>query len=163
MVRYFLLLIAATFALLSCTPEQQLTDLSAYVNSNPSDGLGHYVYAITAAPTVTPGSNYNIGMEWRTVGPADPTSSGRYIMDVQLAGPATKVFTVGPSANTIGEYHLTNWLEHRFAIPADFPVGEYQVGVRVRDAEGAVVPLGFVEGRAMGEGFYLLTSVLVAG
>ena len=158
-----LLSLAPLFLLAACTPENQLTDLSEHIEPNPSDGIGHYVYALTASPTVAPGESYNVGMEWRTVGPADPTSSGRYTMDLQLTGPTTKVYTVGPSANTIGEYHLTNWLEHRFAIPADFPQGEYQVGVRVRDAEGAVVPLGYVADRALGEGFYLLTTVLVEG
>ena len=82
-------------------------------------------------------------------------------MDVQLQGPNTKVYTVGASANTIGEYHLTNWLEHSFPIPVDFPTGEYTVAVRIRDENGILQPLGFTDERKLDKGFYLLTSVTV--
>ena len=158
-MRYMLLAIVLGLNV-GCSPgRQQLTDLSDRVARTPADGIGHYVYALTAAETVEPGTNYKIGMEWRTVGPAKPNQ--RYSMDIRLRGPATKIYEVSSAANTIGEYHLTNWLEHSFPISPGFPTGSYEVEVRVIDLDGVTQELGYREEFKRTEGFYALTSVVV--
>ncbi len=157
MLRLIIALLAASL-LLTCD-RSALTDLSEYAAKTPEDGIGHYVYALTAPETVAPGDKYNIAMEWRTVGPADPTAS--YGLDVRLKGPDTKVYNIAPSANTVGEYHLTNWLEYHLAVPQGFPPGDYTVSVRVIDGDQRSLPLGFKEELREDDGYYRITSVRV--
>ena len=158
-MRYLLLAVVLSLPF-SCSPgQQQLTDLSNRVAATPADGIGHYIYALTAAEAVDAGSNYRIGMEWRTVGPAKPNQ--RFAMDIRLRGPATKIYEVSSAANTIGEYHLTNWLEHSFPVPPDFPAGLYEVEVRISDLNKVLQELGYRDEFKRTEGFYALTTVAV--
>ncbi|MBB4077738.1 hypothetical protein GGR28_000339 [Lewinella aquimaris] len=138
---------------------RQDIDLSDQVVESPVDGVGHYVYALNLPETITAGEKFEVQMEWRTVGSVDPNA--RYTMDVTLAGPATKVYSVPSGANTVGELHLANWLSYRFDVPADFSPGTYMVGVRLRDANRDLqeVPLGYKESLNMSDGFYRLGSV----
>ncbi len=160
----FLPLLLPLFLLLSCGPkDRQDLDLSSEVVDAPLDGIGHYVYALNLSERVAAGTQMDVQMEWRTVGPGDPKS--RYTMEVVLDGTTRKVYTVSANANTVGELHISNWHSYFFDIPADFPLGEYTLGVRIRDEEkdGLIVPLGYVAAREMGEGFYRLAEVEIVG
>ena len=158
-----LLSLLLSFALISCgPPNRQDLDLSDFVVEKPSDGIGHYVYAINLPASVAAGGRLDAQMEWRTVGSVDPNS--RYAMDVVLDGPGRTEFTVPADANTVGELHLANWLSYNFDVPADLAPGSYQFGVRLRDErrDNGVVPLGYREDLRMGEdGFYRIATVEV--
>lgn len=140
--------------------DRQEIDLSDAVLEVPSDGIGHYVYALSLPVAVSPGNNLDVQMEWRTVGPVDPTS--RYAMEVILDGPDQNIYTVRENENTVGEYHLANWFSYDFLVPPDFRSGTYAVGVRLRDKDGNVIPLGYTDDLRMPlSGFYRLGQVLV--
>lgn len=157
LLSYFALL------LLLCTcgrAPQRTIDLSDQVTENPEDGIGHYVYALTLPETVAPGSTLPLAMEWRTVGPVDPTA--RYALDILLDGPRRKSYRYAPSNNTVGEYHLANWQTYRLKLPEDFPAGTYTVAVAIYDAEGQPVTLGFKQDLVYEAGYYRLAEVEVA-
>lgn len=139
--------------------DRQNIDLSDAVVDRPVDGVGHYVYALSVPNSVVAGEEFEIQMEWRTVGSVDPNA--RYTMDIILQGPDTKVYSIPSGANTVGELHLANWLSYPLTVPADFAAGTYTVGVRLRDSnrDFAQVPLGYKEERAMSEGFYRLAAI----
>ncbi|MCP9237769.1 hypothetical protein [Lewinella sp. JB7] len=149
------------FCCLACGPggERQEIDLSDSVVENPVDGVGHYVYALNLPEVISAGEKFEVQMEWRTVGSVDPNA--RYTMDIILDGPSTKVYSIPAGANTVGELHLANWLSYTFDVPEAFPVGNYTVGVRLRDANRDLreVPLGYKESLAMDDGFYRLGEV----
>lgn len=149
---------------LACGPSnRQDLDLSDYVVDQPLDGVGHYVYALNLPERVRPGEAFEVQMEWRTVGSVDPNA--RYTMEMILTGPATKTYAIPSGANTVGELHLANWLSYPLRVPEDFTPGTYDFGVRLRDELGdrGSVPLGYREERAMGDGYYRLARVTVAG
>jgi hypothetical protein len=158
------LLILAVFSFLligtGCGPggERQDIDLSEEVVTTPADGVGHYVYALNLPVSRTPGSDLDVQMEWRTVGGVDPNA--RYTMDIRISGPASKTYSIPAGANTVGELHLSNWLNYDFTIPADFPTGTYELAVRLRDANRDLreVPLGYRDNRKLDDGFYRLAS-----
>ncbi|WP_020567853.1 hypothetical protein [Neolewinella persica] len=156
---FFLLLIFLN-ACNSGTGRQEI-DLTDQTSANPVDGIGHYVYALSLPQSIKAGNTLEIQMDWRTVGPADIRK--RYDMEVRLNGPASKVFRVDQSLNTVGEANLINWINYFFPLPSDFPTGTYQVEVRLLDEtrEGGVVPLGFRPEMAVGDGFYQVATVLV--
>ena len=148
--------------LCSCGPaDRQDLDFSDRVAERPADGIGHYIYALNLPQRVAPGGRLDVQMEWRTVGPVDPKS--RYDMDLLLTGPARHEFTVKADANTVGELHLANWMNHYFTVPAELPPGRYVLGVRLRDArrDGAVVPLGYRDEFRIPntEGYYRLAEL----
>ena len=157
------LLLLLLGGILSCSDatNRQEIDLSDSVLTNPVDGVGHYVYALSLPREVAAGEDLDVQMEWRTVGGVDPNA--RYTMDVKLAGPAEKVFSIPSGANTVGELHLANWLSYDFAVPADFPVGDYTLAVRLRDSarDFAEVPLGYRGDLRMSDGFYRLAGFTV--
>ncbi|NJC25497.1 hypothetical protein [Neolewinella antarctica] len=154
-----LVLLALFVSAFSCD-KSELVDLSQYTVKKPADGIGHYVYALTMPPSIQRGEKLPLAMEWRTVGPAVPQAQ-QYDMEVRLSGPETKTYFVNSAANTIGEYHLTNWLQYDFVIPSDFPAGEYVVSVRIMDEDGAPQVLGYKDDRLVGESFYRLTTLRV--
>lgn len=164
MIRYLLPLIL----LLACEdPNRQDIDLSDRVVERPSDGVGHYVYALSLPRTVAPGEEFEVQMEWRTVGSVDPNA--RYQMDVILKGETDeKVYSIPAAANTVGELHLANWLSYEFEVPENFPAGEYTLGIRLRDAlddsaqPDLFVPLGYRRELDMADGFSRLASLAVA-
>lgn len=161
-MRTFILFFLLVFlnACNSGTGRQEI-DLTDQTTANPVDGVGHYVYALSLPHSIKAGKTLEIQMDWRTVGPADMRK--RYDMEVRLNGPASKVFRVDQSMNTVGEANLINWINYYFPIPADFPTGTYQVEVRLLDEtrEDGVVPLGFRQDMALGDGFYRVATVLV--
>ncbi len=140
----------------SDSANRQEIDLSDAVTENPADGVGHYVYAMNMPREVSPGEDLDVQMEWRTVGSVDPNA--RYTMDVRLIGPARKDFSIPSGANTVGELHLANWLSYDFAVPENFPAGDYVLAVRLRDSarDFQEVPLGYRDERLVGDGFYRL-------
>jgi uncharacterized protein YfaS (alpha-2-macroglobulin family) len=149
--------------LYDCGPggNRQDIDLSDHTVQSPEDGVGHYVYALNLPESVRPGEDLDVQMEWRTVGGVDPNA--RYTMEIRVSGPATKVYTIPSGANTVGELHLANWLNYDFAIPDDFPAGDYTLGVRLQDANRNLreVPLGFEPELRLDEGFYRLAGFTV--
>ena len=162
MLRYLLpLLLLAICACQPATPRQEI-DLTDRVVTTPEDGIGHYVYALSLPERVAPGGTLDVQMDWRTVGPAD--GRRRYAMEVLLDGPARKDYTIRENENTVGEINLINWFNHDFAVPANFPAGEYTVAVRLLDAtnNNETVPLGFEPELALGDGFYRIATVAVA-
>lgn len=161
MPRLVSLLLITVSLLFACSPtDRQDIDLSDQIVKAPVDGIGHYVYSLSLPVTVAPGEALKIQMEWRTVGPVDPTS--RYAMEVVLEGPTRQVFSVPEHRNTIGEYHLANWLSYDFPLAADMQAGTYIVGVRIRNRQGTIVPLGYKQSLAMGDtGFYRLGQLEV--
>ena len=134
-------------------------DLSDRVVEKPPDGIGHYVYALSLPEVAEVGEAFEVQMEWRTVGGVDPNA--RYTLDVRLVGPARRTYSFPAGANTVGELHLANWFSHAFAVAADFPVGEYDLEVRLRDAnkDDAQVPLGFDPQMITTEGYYRLATL----
>lgn len=138
---------------------QETINLSDRIVGQPTDGIGHYVYALTLPATIAPGETLPLAMEWRTVGPVDPTA--RYALDILLDGPERKVFSYAPSNNTVGEYHLTNWQTYRLKIPTDFTAGEYTVAVGIKDTNGEPVILGFKNDMIYEEHFYEVAEVTV--
>ncbi len=157
----FILLLCALipFGIQGCGPANQNIDLSDQVDDHPADGIGHYVYALTLPTTVAAGKTLPLAMEWRTVGPVDPTS--RYELDILLDGPARKVYQYLPSNNTIGEYHLSNWQTYRLDVPADFPAGTYAVAVAISQPDGTPVPLGFKQSLKYDQDFYRIATIEV--
>lgn len=141
--------------------DRQDIDLSDAVVERPVDGVGHYVYALNLPRTVAAGEAFEAQMEWRTVGSVDPNA--RYTMDVVLEGPERKVWSIPSGANTVGELHLANWLSYDFEVPADFPAGTYDFGVRLRNAnrDFEEVPLGYEASLSMEDGFYRLAQITV--
>lgn len=131
-------------------------DLSDSVVEQPTDGVGHYVYALTVPTSIAAGDKFDVQMEWRTVGSVDPNA--RYTMDITLQGPKSRIYSIPSGANTVGELHLANWLSYTFEVPADFPAGTYDLGVRLRDSNRDLreVPLGYKPELAMEDGFYRL-------
>lgn len=147
---------------LACTPnDRQQIDLSDSVVSEPIDGVGHYVYALTIPRDVEAGDKFEVQMEWRTVGSVDPNA--RYTMDAILTGPETKIYSIPSGANTVGELHLANWLSYTFPVPAEFPAGTYTFGVRLTDevGDGGEVPLGFIPELEIRDGFFRLAEIAV--
>lgn len=159
---YFIpLLFLFLFACNSGTGRQEI-DLTEQTTTNPADGIGHYVYALSLPESIEAGKTLEVQMDWRTVGPADMRK--RYDMEVRLSGDATsKVYLVNKSQNTVGEANLVNWINYYFPVPTDFPLGNYEVEVRLLDESrtGGVVPLGFREELATGDGFYRVARILV--
>lgn len=147
------------FGTVACGPAKQNIDLSDHVNDRPADGIGHYVYALTLPTSVAAGETLPLAMEWRTVGPVDPTA--RYGLDILLDGPARKVFHYLPSNNTIGEYHLSNWQTYRLDVPVDFPEGSYAVAVAINQPNGTPVPLGFDRSLKFEQDFYRIATIKV--
>lgn len=155
-----LLLLSLLTTCNSNTPRQEI-DLSEKTITNPSDGIGHYVYALSLPEATVAGETLEIQMDWRTVGPADWRK--RYVMEVRLNGPASEVYKVDKALNTVGEANIINWINYFFPVPADFPAGTYDLEVRLLDEtrEDGVVPLGFREDLAVGDGFYRVASLEV--
>ena len=154
------LLLPLLALLISCSPnDRQEVDLSDQVVERPVDGVGHYIYALSLPTSVAAGEDLDVQMEWRTVGSVDPNA--RYTMEVILKGAKQKVYAIPSGANTVGELHLANWLSYDFAVPADFPAGPYELGVRLRDAnrDSREVPLGYQDELKMGDGFYRLAEL----
>ena len=144
-------------------PNRQDVDLSQAAVTSPEDGIGHYVYAFNAPETVRPGGQLDIQMEWRTVSSVDPQA--RYAMDVALLGNGRQqVWSVPPSANNVGELHINNWLGYFFDVPEDFPEGDYDLAVRVRNVQqdNAVLPLGYRDEYRLSDGFYRIGTIGVA-
>ncbi|MGB3798742.1 MAG: hypothetical protein WA952_02945 [Lewinella sp.] len=155
-------LISLAFLLLSCdNADRQTIDLSDQVTTEPVDGVGHYVYALTLPRSVAPGDKFEVQMEWRTVGSVDPNA--RYTMEAILTGPDTKIYSLPSGANTVGELHLANWLSYSFLVPENFTPGEYDFGVRLQDevGDGGEVPLGFLPDLEIADGFYRLANITV--
>jgi len=140
---------------------RQEIDLTDRTISNPTDGVGHYVYALSLPESIAAGETLEIQMDWRTVGPADMRK--RYDLELRLNGPASKVYRVDKSLSTVGEANLVNWINYFFDIPADFPAGSYDVEVRLVDETraGGFVPLGFHEKMAVGDGFWRVANLTV--
>jgi hypothetical protein len=160
MTKLIILLLLLTVVTSCDRSDRQEIDLSNTVIEIPADGIGHYVYALSLPVVVFPGSDLDVQMEWRTVGPVDPIA--HYAMEIIVDGPDQKIYTVRENENTVGEYHLANWLSYYFLIPTDFRSGTYTVGVRLRDQDGSVIPLGFTNDLRMEPaGFYRLGQVLV--
>ena len=156
---YFLLTLAC---LLSCTDvERRSIDLSDQIDSQPSDGIGHYVYALSLPKSVAAGEDFGVQMEWRTAGSVDPNA--RYTMNAILSGPDRKVYTVPAGANTAGEVHLANWLSYDFTVPSDFTPGNYTFGIKLTDevSDGGDIPLGYKAELRMADGFYRLADIEV--
>lgn len=155
---YFLLLLLT--ACNSGTGRQEI-DLTESTISNPTDGVGHYVYALSLPESIAAGETLEIQMDWRTVGPADMRK--RYDLELRLNGPASKVYRVDKSLNTIGEANLVNWINYFFPIPADFPAGSYSVEVRLVDEAraGGFVPLGFKIDMKNGDGFWRVAKIRI--
>ena len=160
-MRYSLLFVLLTCVLSCDTTERRSIDLSDQVVSEPSDGVGHYVYALSLPATVAAGDDFEVQMEWRTVGSVDPNA--RYTMNAILIGPDRKVYTVPAGANTAGEVHLANWLSYNFEVPADFTPGDYVFGIKLTDevGDGGDVPLGFLPELQMADGFFRLADIQV--
>lgn len=156
-----LTLIGATMLSCGSNADRQHIDLSDSVVERPVDGVGHYVYALSIPNSVAAGEEFEVQMEWRTVGSVDPNA--RYTMDVLLKGPQEKIYSIPSGANTVGELHLANWLSYTFGVPADFPPGNYELGVRLRDSNRDLreVPLGYQPDLAMADGFYRLGTLAV--
>lgn len=161
MSRIIYLLLAVLFISCEGNPNRQEIDLSDRVIENPDDGVGHYVYALALPKTTTPGEDFEVQMEWRTVGGVDPNA--RYTMDLVLTGPDRKEYEFPAGANTVGELHLANWLSYRLDVPAGFEPGNYALGVRIRDANKNFqrVEMGFVDELKIEEGFYELAHLEV--
>ena len=135
--------------------------MSDQVVAQPSDGIGHYVYALSLPTAVAAGEEFEVQMEWRTVGSVDPNA--RYTMNALLLGPDRKVYSVPAGANTAGEVHLANWLSYRFEVPSDFTPGDYTFGIKLTDEVGdrGEVPLGFKPELRMADGFFRLADLTV--
>lgn len=149
----------AAGGILSCGPAQNTINLSDRVVENPADGIGHYVFALTLPTTMVPGATLPLAMEWRTVGPVDPTA--RYALEILLDGPDRKVYRYTPSNNTVGEYHLSNWQTYRLKIPSAFTPGEYTVAVAIENSNGQPVTLGFEKDMVYEGSFYRVAQVMV--
>lgn len=157
-MRYFFLLFALGVLLVSCDRDDfQQIRLADQTVTKPADGIGHYVFAATLPHTVTPGITLPLAMEWRTIGPVDPTA--RYALTILLAGPTQKTYRYAPSNNTVGEYHLSNWQTYNLKIPADFPAGTYTVAVGIESTEGESIVLGFQPDLLLRDGFYRIAEV----
>lgn len=151
--------LALVLVLCTCGPAQHTVDLSDRIVEKPADGIGHYVYALTLPTTVAPGKTLPLAMEWRTVGPVDPTA--RYALTILLDGPDRRTYRYAPSNNTVGEYHLSNWQTYRLDIPETFAAGTYAVAVGIEDTEGIPVVLGFEKTMVYEGRFYRVAEVVV--
>ena len=160
-MRYLSSILCCLLFLTCTTNDRQEIDLSDSVVSEPVDGVGHYVYAISLPREVAAGEKFDAQMEWRTVGSVDPNA--RYTLDAILTGPNSKVYSLPSGANTVGELHLANWLSYTFEVPADFEPGTYTFGVRLTDevGDGGEVPLGFLPELRIGDGFFRLGDIQV--
>ena len=160
-MRHYLFLLLLTCLFACSDADRRSIDLSDQVVSEPEDGVGHYVYALSLPAAVAAGDDFEVQMEWRTVGSVDPNA--RYTMNAILLGPDRKVYSVPAGANTVGEVHLANWLSYDFAVPADFTPGDYVFGIKLTDevGDGGDVPLGFLPEMRMADGFFRLADIAV--